>query len=81
MNVRPEIPRSGDSERRLSRGKSQRSTDVLNDLFAELAVLTTDNSRPSDSSGVSVRRYQRRRRQHATSNDIKLSHARVPLLI
>ena len=71
MNVRAEVPRpGGDSERGLLRGKSQRPTDVLNVLFAELAVLSTVDSRPNDSSTVSVRRYQRTRRRHATSNDI-----------
>ena len=54
MNVRSEILRPGDSEHGLSRGKSQRPTEVLNDLFTELAVLSTDDSRPSDSSTVSV---------------------------
>jgi len=48
MNVQAEIPRPDDIECGLSRGKSQRLTEVLNDLLAELAVLSTDHSHPSD---------------------------------
>ena len=57
MNVHREIPRPGYSERGLSRGKSQRPMDILNNLFAGLAVLSTDGSRPNDIDGWVAERH------------------------